>query len=812
MRAWSLVRRHWRATIAVGVFAGVAGGLALGAWGIARRTSSVYDRFVEYEDTATLSVLGCFDGITEADIYADYGGNYDAACGDYDYADLRDFLESRPEVASAGRMTLAISQVAPGARPDTGWRQLVPVAIDLETLDALGRPIVVEGRLADPEVATEATINEEAATRLGVGVGDQVVVTPYRRDEFDLAGEGADAAGGTPSVVDVVGITRRPSDLVGRLGGTSIYEDASAVLLGPAWWDAVDGEFARYSIGVLVETGPGHSNDDVIAAVRAWAPDREWQFETGSTLGQDNQQTVRDAIELQAFGVRLVAVVLALAALLFAGQAVARQSRSEWGDAHTLAVIGMDRRGMVRAATIRASAIVAVAVVAAALVAIGTSWLGPVGIGRSAEPDPGIDPDASVLAIGLPIVALLVVVCSLLPVATSRRQSTASSAVRPRATPGMPAAGLAGVAMSRSRRSGRLALGAAIAGVATAATVGVAALTLLGSYDRLVDDPARYGSPWDAQVGNVGSIQQEIQTRERLATIPGIESVVGLTSLDGLGDDPGFVLVAGEPVLGDADVGTLLAGRLPSAPDEIALGRLSMRQRGFDLGDEFVVTHPSDPSVQAALTVVGEVVVNSGYTNRPGVGGLVTDGFVDLVSPDTRSQVYAVWVDPAADRDATMAALRAAFPTTFLEHSTPTQVSNLGLVSDQPTVVALAVALLAGAALTHALVMSVRRSRREIGVWRSIGFTRGQVIAAVGWHATLLSAIGLALGIPLGVVAGRLAWRLIVDDLGVASQPVAPFAGLAVVVAVVLLVANVAALVPGVSAARLRPAVALRTE
>jgi hypothetical protein len=504
--------------------------------------------------------------------------------------------------------------------------------------------------------------------------------------------------------------------------------------------------------------------------------------------------------------------VLALAAQIFGGQALARQSRSEWTDASTLAVIGMDRRSMVLSAVMRAAVVAAVAVVAAAVVVVGTSWLGPVGVGRSAEPHPGLDVDPTVLAVGLPIVAVLVVACVVGPVATTRRRPHASVATRPRATTGVPPAGLAGVAMSRSRRSGRLALGAAIAGVAVAATVGVAALTLLGSYDRLLAEPARYGSTWDAQVGNVGSVDQEIQTRERLATIPGIGSVAGLRSLDGIGGDPGFSLVATETLVGDPDVATILAGRFPSEPTEIAMGRVSLRERGLVLGDEFVATHPSDPSIQAALTIVGEAVVNAGYTNRPGVGGLVTNDFADLVAPDSLSQVYVVWVDPEADRDVTLAALRDAFPTTFLEQSTPTQVSNLGLVSDQPTVVALAVALLAGAALTHALVMSVRRSRRDIGVWRSIGFTRAQVVAAVGWHATLLSVIGLAVGIPLGMVVGRLAWRLIVDDLGVASPPVAPLAGLGVVVAVVLLVANVAALFPGVAAARMRPAAALRTE
>ena len=178
MRARSLLRRHWRATIALGVFAGLAGGAALGVWGIARRTSTVYDRFQTYErgDVDDVRLPG-----------GHHPGRHRASgyqiCADYDYADLREFLKTVPGVESAGRWTLAISRVAAADDPDRGWRQLVPVAIDPEAVPVFGTPIIVEGRLADPEVATEATINEEEASRLGVGVGDQARhhAVPHRR-------------------------------------------------------------------------------------------------------------------------------------------------------------------------------------------------------------------------------------------------------------------------------------------------------------------------------------------------------------------------------------------------------------------------------------------------------------------------------------------------------------------------------------------------------------------------------------------------------------------------------------------------------
>ena len=809
MRARSLLRRHWRATIALGVFAGLAGGAALGVWGIARRTSTVYDRFQAYEHAATLTIFGCQDGITLADIEA----NGYQLCTGYDYADLREFLTTVPGVESAGRWTLAISRVAAADDPDRGWRQLVPVAIDPEAVPVFGTPIIVDGRLADPAVATEATINEEEASRLGVGVSDQVVITPYRTDEFDLAGEGTAAAGGVPTTMTVVGITRRPNDLAGRLGGTSIYADTSAITVGPGWWQAIGGDAAAYGIGVSVLTTSPSVSDDVVQAVNERWPDRPWEVEVSELFGQDSQQTVRDAIRLQTVGLYLIAAVVALAAFLFAGQAVARQSRLEWADAAVLDAMGMTRGDRLVASAIRASVVAVLSAIVAVAVAVSLSPFGPTGIGRVAEPHPGVAVDWMVLGIGVPIVVFAVMLFALIPVATLRIRAVTEAPLSTsrRTITSLPPAGVAGWAITNSRRAGRLAFGSAIVGVAFAAAAGVAAWSLVTSYDDLRAEPARYGSSWDAQVGNVGSLSQESDTRVRLESIPGIEAV-GLLSTLGIRDDPNFTVFAGEPFLGDVDFGTITAGRAPTKPTEVALGRTSMRRYDTGIGDTFTVADPGDPDNTFDFDVVGEVVVNDALASRPGVGALVTPEALASMAPETRSQTYAVYIDPGADRDATLDALRVAFPTTFLTESTPTQVSNLGLVSGQPLWLAFVIGLLAGAALIHALVTSVRSNRRQIGVLKSIGFTKRQVMSTVAWHASLLTGAALVVGIPLGIVIGRVTWSAIIDQLGVVSSPIVPLGGVLAVALLVLVVANLAALGPGWAAARTRAATALRTE
>jgi FtsX-like permease family len=812
LRARTLTRRHWRATIVLGVFAGIAGGVALGTWGIARRTSNVYDRFVGYENAATMTVMGCTEGVTADEINVN---GYQAMCRGYDNADVLELLGSSPLVESAGAFTLGIGWVAPADHPDDGVRQLMPVAIDESVIPALGRSIIVGGRAADPMNASEVTVNEEAADRFGVGVGDRLIVTPYRMDEFELAGEGESPPGGMATTVTVVGITRRPSDLIGRLAGHTIYEDNSAVQLGPAWWQEVGGDVAAYGVGVAVHPAPGVQADDISALVFGRWPDRPFQIDVGPLFGVGgaSQATVRDAIRLQAIGMYVIAAVAGLAALVFVGQAVARQSRTEWSDVTILDALGMTRADMARAEALRALALAAVAVLVAGITAIALSPLGPIGIGRAAETAPGVAIDGLVLAVGLPVVAILVIGFATVPVVRLSRRP-ASERVSGRSAPApsaLSAAGVAGWAMTMSRRAGRLTLGSAVVGVVAGTTIGLAAWALVASYQDLRSDPGAYGSSWDAQVGNVGSVGQQASTRERLTSIPGIDAV-GVRSAIGVAEDPQFTLVSGEPFLGDVEFGTITAGRAPTRPTEVALGAVSMRRFGVGIGDEVTITDPTDPTHGATLTVVGEAVINDTMTSRPGVGGLVTDDLLKTLAPQNLSQTYVVWIRPGVDRVATLRAVQQAFPTTFLEHSVPGQVRNLGLVSSQPAWLALIVALLAGAALVHALVTSVRGNRRQIGVLKSLGFTNGQVLSSVAWHASLLTGGALVVGIPLGIVVGRLVWRAVIDTLGVASAPVVTAAAVVGVAALTVMLANLAALAPGWLAARTRAATALRTE
>jgi len=114
--------------------------------------------------------------------------------------------------------------------------------------------------------------------------------------------------------------------------------------------------------------------------------------------------------------------------------------------------------------------------------------------------------------------------------------------------------------------------------------------------------------------------------------------------------------------------------------------------------------------------------------------------------------------------------------------------------------------------ITHLLITSVRRRRRDIAVLRAVGFSRRQVRAAVAWQSATLMAVSLAIGLPAGLIVGRQIWLLLTRQLGVLPVLYLPVAtlGLLVVAAVPLAVAIAAW--PGEAAARISPALALRAE
>jgi len=142
----------------------------------------------------------------------------------------------------------------------------------------------------------------------------------------------------------------------------------------------------------------------------------------------------------------------------------------------------------------------------------------------------------------------------------------------------------------------------------------------------------------------------------------------------------------------------------------------------------------------------------------------------------------------------------------------PSDIRDYTGVRATPLLLGVVLALLAVGTLTHVLLTSVRRRGRDLAMLKALGLVRRQVLGVVEWQAAALAAVALLAGVPAGVLAGRWAWALFASAAGVSPAVTVPVPLVLAVIPVTLALALLIGAWPGHTAARVRPATALRAE
>ena len=153
-----------------------------------------------------------------------------------------------------------------------------------------------------------------------------------------------------------------------------------------------------------------------------------------------------------------------------------------------------------------------------------------------------------------------------------------------------------------------------------------------------------------------------------------------------------------------------------------------------------------------------------------------------------------------------------AYPSLVQFPATPANLVSFGQAVNFPLMFGVVLVPFAAATLIHLLVVTVARRRRDVGLLKTIGFIRRQVVLTISWQSTTVALAGVVIGVPAGIAVGRLVWQVRASSLGVVPTPLVTAWVIAAVAAGTMLVANVLAIGPAWAASRQRPASLLRTD
>src|SRR5262245_31538584 len=688
--AWMHARSQWRTRS--GSLVGIALLIALGtaasftALAGARRSAGVVHRFLEADRTADVIV-----NVEEAP------------------ASTVDAITHLPEVADAS----VIASMA--AFPENAGDAYYPLlaSIDGKAGFTTSRGVVIEGRRADPRAADEVMLSEVTAKALHKRAGDVLILRTLSPHEKAICIDAPDqdpscdrifkSPSGPRLTTKVVAVGRGGADLRNRPGELSVS------FLTPAFYERYGRALGAPGI-ITVRLHDRDHIDSFVKHVQAVVPDGvEPLFDVS------NLSPVEDAVRVLSIGLLLFALVAALAATVAVLQALVRHSSAESATRAVLRTLGATRvtRDAAGALTMLPAALAGV--VAGVVVAYFASDSMPIGIARQAESVRGRQFDVLVLLGGSLVVVLGTVAMAVASAHLLERRALSPLHVRRRLpataiTTSVPrSVGLRlAFAPGPSAVPARVALGA----IAVAMAGIVAVLAFGGGLRHLLDTPSMYGWGFDA-IGIDDARLADVRADPDVIAVAKYRAQLPLR----VNDKPtvGFAV---EPIVGDIGP-SLVAGRAPRARDEVALGVDTMHRAGVRIGDTVRI---SGTKSGMTMRVTGEAVFPTDTDGYPMAdGGLVDPGVIEELGRGDSFSGLAVRVRPGADAVYERLQKFIGPDSSLSRPAPPSEVEKLRQVDALPRVLAAFLAVLGIVAVAHALIVSVRRRRRDFGVLRALG-------------------------------------------------------------------------------------------
>jgi hypothetical protein len=771
------LRRRVRALAVLALLVALSSGVVLAAIAGARRNGTAVDRLAQRSLTADAWALANVPGM--------------------DWNKVRQL----PYVETVGEFAVAQYDVR-GFPPGLGF--LPPASRELAT--TVERGVIVEGRRSDPDRIDEVMASP-GARRIGIHVGTHLSIGGWRADKLAeyMRMSVTPPADGPHVDATVVGILKSP--FFSGDGGAGIL---------PSWRF-----YQTYKANI-----PSFANS-INAVVRFRGGDAEFsQFgkdidriagrPVEVTRAKDVLATGRKATNLERTALLAFAFAAAVAALVLVGQAVIRLVASSAADGPVLGAMGLTTRQRALGLAIPPVIAGAFGGIFGVVLAVAASGIFPIATARRAEPSPGLEANWAILGLGF-LAVLVVVVLGVLVSAwwdvrrgerdRVPRQSRMARAIREAGSP-LPLSMGAQLALERGRGRSAVPVLPALIGAIVGVLGVVGTLTFRAGLDHATNDIHLFGQQFQAVASFDPDAKVDPAFVQSLVSDQGVQTVnedpIAVVSVNGRA----VTVFALHALKGSTRVVTL-SGRAPRAAGEITLAPSEASALHVHTGDTVRV---GDTGAPYRLVGVGFTPVDSHTTYDQGAWMTLEGQRAVVPKSGYKYLRYDVEFGRRVDAKAEAGRLGTNAPASLDLVTPPANSDNLKGVRQVPLALGVFLALLAIAAVGHALASAVRRRRRDIAVMRSIGFTRRQARLTVVAQATTLALVGLVFGLPLGLLAGRAIWHNVATSTPVVYVPPLAAAALVLAVPAALLIANALAAWPARRAARLRAAEVLRTE
>jgi hypothetical protein len=495
------LRRRWPALVAIGLLIGLAGAVAGGGAALSRRTATAYDRL----ERATLVPDLQVTMTSSPDLAFRAAAAVPGVAGVWVTRVLVARVEDRPDVSYIGALEGHPVGSDPGAYT----------------------PVLLSGRFYNPD-AREAVLDERAAARYGVHIGDKLPLRMLTQSDYNNFDTGFDTPGGPPVSVRVTGLVRM----------AGLGQDQTPLLLAPAAAAELP------SVGMLVAIRLRPAPDAVARADAALAkaaalaakdhddPDSAEFPVLGVTHPEtDSDPRVAATRRVVVTGLVVFIVAVAITGLATAAVAFRRHYDRRAAEQRIEAVLGLPAGGRVAARMLAALPAALLAGLTASAGPMLAGSLPPIGPLAVCEPHPGYAPNLAVAVctglIAATVTVLLVgwtaaragrpgrdrrTVGGATSSQISSRPPVAGGWVLGRSWPGGRGPGPAwpgpawlwvGVRFAVGSRSVPLTRRPALLTAAAAVAALVAAATVGQGVTRLVDEPSRYGWSFDLYVNDV---------------------------------------------------------------------------------------------------------------------------------------------------------------------------------------------------------------------------------------------------------------------------------------------------------------------